>query len=109
MSALLLALIACRVAWSGPTLDPKCYARATLQHGGLERSYYVHLPPAARGGKPLPLLILLHGGGGSAAQALTDYPLLPIADRESFVLVAPSGTGPLPGEVLRTFFSSPTR
>ncbi len=76
--------------------------RKTLQFGGMKRSYYVHLPALARD-KPLPLLILLHGGGGGAAQALKNYPLAPLADREGFILVAPNGTGPLQRELLRTW------
>lgn len=103
VAALVVGLMTYRAAWSGPRLDRAAYTRETIVHEGRERSYYVHLPPAARDGKRVPLLILLHGGGGGAAQALTDYPLLPIADREGFALVAPNGTGPFSGEMLRTW------
>ena len=75
--------------------------RKTMQFGGIERSYYVHMPPGYEKGKPLPLLILLHGGGGGARQALENYPLGPVADREGFILVAPNGTGPFKRELLR--------
>lgn len=78
--------------------------RKTLQYGGTERTYYVHLPPASRQQKSMPLLILLHGGGGGAPQALENYPLGPVADREGFLLVTPNGSGPLPRrELLRTW------
>lgn len=77
--------------------------RKVLQYGGMERSYYVHLPPGIVQKKSLPLLILLHGGGGGAAQALENYPLKPVADREGFLLVTPNGSGPLRRERLRTW------
>lgn len=67
-----------------------------MRSGGLERTYYVHLPPQYDGKTKLPLVMLLHGGGGNATQALRNYPLQPLADREGFILVAPDGTGPGP-------------
>lgn len=74
-----------------------------LAYGGLKRTYYVHVPAGTAHQKPLPLLILLHGGGGGARQALENYPLKQVADREGFLLVTPNGTGPLQREVLRTW------
>ena len=38
----------------------------TLIHGQLHRSYLVHVPPQARGGKPLPAVVNFHGGGAHA-------------------------------------------
>ena len=77
--------------------------RATMRFGGIERSYYVHLPPQYQAGKALPLVVLLHGGGGGAQQAMNAYPLQQVADLEGFILVAPNGTGPFPRELLRTW------
>ncbi|MFN8606770.1 MAG: PHB depolymerase family esterase [Vulcanimicrobiota bacterium] len=77
--------------------------RKTMQHGGIERSYYVHLPPGYNSEQALPLLILLHGGGGNARQALSSYPLAALADQEKFILVTPNGTGPVRREILRTW------
>ncbi|MBS2035425.1 hypothetical protein JST97_10575 [bacterium] len=77
--------------------------RKTLEFGGMERSYYVHLPPGYDPREALPLVILLHGGGGNAHQALENYPLAPLADREKFILVVPNGTGPLRREILKTW------
>lgn len=34
---------------------------ASLVSGGMTRTYHVHLPPAVHSGKPLPLLLALHG------------------------------------------------
>lgn len=97
---LLLCLLA-GVVWSLPQADPHVYQRKTMKFGGLERSYYVHVPTNRT--QSMPLVILLHGGGGSAPQALDSYPLREVADREGFVLVAPNGTGPVAREILRTW------
>ena len=83
-----------------------CFAQETrkvILYKALERSYYVQSPRGWDGKKPLPLMILLHGGGGNAQQALKSYPLGPVADREGFLLVAPNGTGPVRREILRTW------
>ena len=91
------------LVWGRPQPDLSGYQQGTLNYAGLDRTYYVHLPPAYQAGKPLPLMILLHGGGGSAPQALDSYPLREVADSQGFILAAPNGTGPLRREILRTW------
>jgi polyhydroxybutyrate depolymerase len=74
-----------------PGPDP---VQVTLTHDGRQRSYLIHVPPR-RGGRPLPLLLAFHGGGGNAA-GFRDYAGLDaVADREGFIVVYPNGTGPL--------------
>jgi polyhydroxybutyrate depolymerase len=66
----------------------------TLRHGGVDRSYLLHVP--ARGaGQPRPLVIAFHGGGGNAAQFRREAGFDAVADREGFVVLYPNGTGPL--------------
>lgn len=64
-----------------------------LTWDGIEREYIVHLPPGHPGNRKWPLVLLFHGGGGNAGQALDQYGLREAADRHGFVLVAPNGTG----------------
>ncbi|HVE13924.1 MAG TPA: hypothetical protein VNI01_11055, partial [Elusimicrobiota bacterium] len=45
-------------------------ARRTLDFGGLEREYFLHVPPAYDGKKALPLVLMLHGGGGPASSIM---------------------------------------
>jgi polyhydroxybutyrate depolymerase len=89
--------------WSLPQVDPSQFQSCQLQHAGAKRSYYVHLPRGYHKDKKWPVLFLFHGGGGSAPQALEHYPLLPVSDREGFILVAANGSGPLAREILRTW------
>lgn len=66
---------------------------AAVEHDGGERTFRLHLPPAARAAKPLPLLVVLHGGGSSGAgmEEVTGFSAL--ADREGLYAVYPDGTG----------------
>jgi polyhydroxybutyrate depolymerase len=70
-----------------------------LQHGGRDRRYLVHVPPHD-GKHGLPLLLVLHGGGGSAEQARAATGLATAGVRAGFVVVFADGTGPLPGRLL---------
>jgi poly(3-hydroxybutyrate) depolymerase len=62
--------------------------RASLRHDGLDRSYLLHLPKAAA---PLPLVVMLHGSGGSADFAADETGWSELADAESFGVVYPEG------------------
>lgn len=64
----------------------------TLRHDGRVRFYHLHLPPAYdQRTQPLPLLIALHGGGGSGQQFEAQSGLSEKADREGFAVVYPDG------------------
>jgi len=67
----------------------------TLQAGSRTRTFRVHLPPGFAERGPLPVLLAFHGGGGSA-QGFQKYAGLDaVADRESFLVVYPDGSGKL--------------
>jgi polyhydroxybutyrate depolymerase len=62
-----------------------------MSAGGLDRSYRLYVPaglPAVA-----PLVVMLHGGFGSAEQAERAYGWNQLADREKFVVVYPDGVG----------------
>lgn len=65
----------------------------TLTWGGIARSYTVHVPPAYNCRDALPVVILMHGAGGSSTQAINNYRMNPAADRNGFLVVYPNGTG----------------
>jgi len=76
----------------GPAFTPGDHT-FELTFGGLRRRYIVHVPAGAD--QPLPVMLALHGGGGSAAQFKADNGLDPVADAHHFLAVYPDGTGPL--------------
>jgi polyhydroxybutyrate depolymerase len=84
--ALLLALMAAPCTVSG--LD---HAH-TLEHGGLTRSFKVHTPPAYDGSKPLPVVLVLHGGGGHADNMIRWIGMNDTADEAGFIAVHPNGS-----------------
>lgn len=76
-------------------------ARQTLSHQGLQRSYVLRLPPQASvSGAKLPLVLVLHGGGGNAdyAERMTGFTAK--GEREGFIVAYPEGTGRLKDKLL---------
>jgi polyhydroxybutyrate depolymerase len=64
-----------------------------LNHGGRERSAIVHVPPQAAGNRKPAVVLNFHGGGGHGANE-QEYSLMDrLADRETFLVVNPNGTG----------------
>lgn len=92
----LLLMAAAAVPLAAQRDIPAGFQRRTLVHQGATRSYYIHFPPGYSSAKRYPVLILLHGGGGNALQALESYPVQSVTDRQGAILVAANGTGPLP-------------
>jgi polyhydroxybutyrate depolymerase len=70
-----------------------------LAHDGLKRTYRVHLPPSYDGRTPTPVVIYLHGGGGSTQAAFRDG-VDKYSDKFGFLLVVPAGTGILEDKLL---------
>lgn len=67
----------------------------TIAVDGRTRSYVLHVPPQYDGRKPLPLVIVLHGGGGNAVQAERMSGFSGKGDREGFFVAYPDGNGRL--------------
>jgi len=73
----------------------------TLMHGGIKRSYEVRVPKGLdKSGSRVPLVLVLHGGGGNGvnAEAMTGF--TEKAVKEGFVVVYPEGTGRFAGRFL---------
>ena len=64
-----------------------------LERDGLARSYLVHRPAGLDRAVPVPLVIMLHGGFGTARQAQASYGWNAVADRAGFVVAYPDGIG----------------
>lgn len=63
----------------------------TLTSGGRERSYRLHVPGAYSPSKAMPLVLNFHGLGSTAVEQEIYSGLVPLSDRETFVLVSPQG------------------
>jgi len=70
---------------------PANLTRRMLKFGEVEREFFIHIPEQCKG-KPSPVVFALHGGSASSGLAMhlkVDY--TPVADREGFVVIYPSG------------------
>jgi polyhydroxybutyrate depolymerase len=74
--------------------------RIALQHGGRQRSYIVHVPPAAGAPRPLSVVLNFHGGGGNAENQQKYSRMDALADAEGFLTVYPDGTGRMSDRLL---------
>ncbi|MBA56947.1 MAG: hypothetical protein CMK89_21065 [Pseudomonadales bacterium] len=62
----------------------------SIKVDGLERSFIVHLPAAYDGKKPLPVVVMLHGGGGNAKATNWETGWTDKADQAGFIAVFPN-------------------
>jgi polyhydroxybutyrate depolymerase len=78
-----------------PTLQPAAPAaqpadaKATIDVGGVARTYVVHVPPQSPAHPPLVLAFHGHGGDGEGQRRLSN--LDAFADRDGFIVVYPDG------------------
>lgn len=79
--------------FSGSKISPGNQA-GSIVAGGLKRTYLIHLPaPGIR--RSMPLLIVLHGGGGNGKSMvkLTNGGFDQLSDKKGFIVVYPDGIG----------------
>jgi len=89
-SILLISLSGC--VYRTPA-DPCTFTR-TVESGGIERSYRIHIPPSLPENSSPALLFVLHGGGGTGEgmeRTLTLGGFNTLADQENFLVVYPDG------------------
>lgn len=97
--------------WTGPVFPeiPEGVAAGqyrTLETNGVQRRYVVRVPPnlyqhsGDRQHDRVPLVLVLHGGGGNAANAERMTGFTDKARREGFIVVYPEGTGRFNGRLL---------
>lgn len=65
-----------------------------IEASGLKRCYVVHVPANYNGTAPVPVVVMFHGGGGSASNAMAETGWSAKAEKECFLAVYPEGTRP---------------
>ncbi|MDT5121101.1 MAG: polyhydroxybutyrate depolymerase [Acidobacteriota bacterium] len=65
----------------------------TINVGGMQRSYILHIPPGYDGSTPVPLVFVLHGMGGKAKGMEQLTGMSAKADAEKFIVVYPQAVG----------------
>lgn len=84
LACCLLTLAAANPAFSAS--DPL----VKIHYGDRERSYEIHVPAGIRG--PVPLVVALHGGGGSAGSTAKMTGFDALSDQAGFIVIYPNGT-----------------
>ena len=76
-----------------PRLADAADDKHSIVHDGYARGYIVHTPPQYKphGGASLPVVMALHGGGGSAMGMEDLYGLNSYADQAGMIVVYPQG------------------
>ena len=64
----------------------------TIESGGRTRDYRLHVPPAAATGKPLPLVLNLHGATQNATLQEAQSGMDASSDRDGYLVAYPNGT-----------------
>jgi poly(3-hydroxybutyrate) depolymerase len=72
-------------------LGPGDYSLSLVVRG-LERNYLVHVPSLGDGKSPMPVVIMLHGGGGTAEITRSSTGWIPKADEGGFIIAFPEAT-----------------
>ena len=63
----------------------------TITIDGIERTYLIHLPETGTLNRNLPLVIVLHGHGGTGKQIMKESGFNKLSDRDRFIVVYPDG------------------
>ncbi|HVT56952.1 MAG TPA: PHB depolymerase family esterase [Thermoanaerobaculia bacterium] len=79
------------LAAAGAAESPKV-AKEKFASGGRDRIYFVAVPRKLDPGKPVPLVLLLHGSGRDGSSLVEKWAKL--ADQEGFVAVGPNASNP---------------
>lgn len=96
----LLALAACSAGAQPVPPADAVMTEEILQHDGRERRFLVR---DFSGGKPAPVVFVLHGGGGHPENAESMSQFDVVGAREHLIVVYPGGTGGTPGGRLLTW------
>ena len=70
-----------------------------LRVGAAERGYEIDLPARRDRARPLPVVIVFHGGGGSADSVRRQTRMSARGDAEGFIAVYPQGSGGIAGKL----------
>jgi polyhydroxybutyrate depolymerase len=88
-----LAVLFLRPGRAATAANAPVSAAASIAAGGLQRTYRLYIPASLDRARPAPLVIVLHGGGGTGAamERLTAGGFSRLAARDGFVVVYPDG------------------
>lgn len=81
-----------RATPAGTQNSQKGMTSVQIESGGRTRNFLLYVPSSARPGAPAPLVLVFHGGGGSADKIAQVTRFHDLAEREGFIVAYPNGT-----------------
>lgn len=90
LALLILVLLSTFQGCNRTTTTDKDYS-ASIISGGMERTYLVHISSSYDPSLQTPLVIVLHGGGGTGKGMVKLTGFDAVADKENFIVVYPDG------------------
>ena len=91
--AVLAVVAALAVTAHAPAPVSAASVEESIGVGGVWRTYVLHVPPTLPASTPVPLLLMLHGGGGTGRQMERLAGFSQLADRAGSIAVYPDGVG----------------
>jgi len=90
------------LVWAGLAAGDDAFS---VTVNGDKRAYLVHVPNQAQAGRPLPMVLALHGGLGNSQVQATErfYHQISAADKYGYIVVFPNGYSRLPGGKFATW------
>lgn len=82
--------------------------RFRFKHDGQARRYLVHVPANYDRQREWPVVVLLHGAGGTARWTLLETGMAEKADQAGFLLVLPEGLPPEPAKAAMFLYNPPS-
>ncbi len=93
MSENIIRLFLLLAFWISFSASAYALTEETITHDGRERIFLVHIPAQIKDKSNIPVVMALHGGGGSAVQFASHIQMEKTADQNGFMVVYPQGTG----------------
>lgn len=92
-AGLVLILLSCDGERSRGSIAVGKDYKGTMDFGGIERTYGIHIPASYDGTKPYPLLFVFHGLGGDGKEMERRTKFNDVSDSKGFMVVYPDGYG----------------
>ena len=89
---LCILLLSCNTSEKEIEISTSYSSKNFINHEGIDREYFLHIPHSYTENTPLPLVINFHGFGQTIENYIKKVDMRPLADTEGFILIYPQGS-----------------
>ena len=83
--AIVAPCLCASISWQNA---PPGIEKRSIKTGGTEHTYYLYVPSPAKDGRPMPVIVLMHGAGGDGLGQAAAW--IRIAEANNIILIAPN-------------------